>query len=81
MSYSPKEKSAAKALAWMGVDCESEWWDYTRWDFDVVREVLIALSCPLVCDGPTRVDGSANGWHKLCIEKAEKAMSVMEVEL
>lgn len=48
-----------------------------RYDSRVLRDVLVALYCPLVCDGPTRVSGEPNEWHKKCTGHAAQTLQHM----
>jgi hypothetical protein len=42
-------------------------------DLDALREVLIAIACPIPCDGVVQ----GEGWHKLCEKYADEALEAL----
>jgi hypothetical protein len=80
MSYFPKSKNAARILGLLRKKPRSDTpWQrlvdqqFPRYKDDDLREVLIAIACPIVCVGVVNV----TGWHKVCEKHADDAIAAL----
>ena len=80
MSYFPKSKNAARILgllrkkprntsAWQKILDQQ----FPRYKDADLREVLIAITCPIVCVGEVNV----TGWHEVCEKHADDAIAAL----
>ena len=76
MSYTPKRKNAQEAFAQL-VRKDRPWPGYiypSDIDRESLRELLIAVYCPIPCDG----FGNAESWHATCEAAADHALAELE---
>lgn len=74
MSYTPTRKSAKDA--YQALKKRSKWPGHvypSDLRKEALREVLLAITCPIPCDGVVR----GEGWHRGCEKRADDALALL----
>lgn len=78
MAYTPTSAEARAALAYL-IEPDRPWPHYvypSDIDKQGLYELLLALTCPIVCDGHTS-NGGAESWHAGCERRAQRAADII----
>ena len=80
MSYFPKSKNAERILGLLRKKPRTDTFShklmdrqFPRYKDSDLREVLIAIVCPIVCVGEV----NATGWHEVCEKRADDAIAAL----